>query len=190
MELFASPCSSRLATVPGTQHPNPAEMAPQSPSSKCWGTQSPHGGRRGWWGLSSKGAVCPCPSPLPGGCSQQPQPHMCTHWARRSCCHHTGGGSTFPSRLKSSFYLWKRQLEPGRPLPDSPAEPARATAGYHGDSIHPAWKVNPNPIVPKAAGTRRDPSRAAGSRGQPRRAGAPRQRRWPGRRRSNGSECP
>lgn len=89
----------------------------------------------------------PLPIPIPGGCSEQPQPHMCPQWARRSCCHHTGGGSTFPSWLKSSFYLgkdgWSRADLPQTALPSIPRP---GTTGA--PSILPGKSV-PAPPCPK-----------------------------------------
>lgn len=129
---------------PGTQHPNPAETAPQSPSNKSWGTQFPHRGRRrGWWGLSSGGGCLPIPSSR-GNAVSSPSPAG-VHTGQEELLPPHRWRQHLPQLAKIKLLSLEKAAGAGQSSPRQPchpstpkaAEPARPTAGHHGGSILP-----------------------------------------------------
>lgn len=144
------------------------------------------------------GGCLPLPIPSSQGEAVSSPSPTCVHTGKKSLLPLHKWRQRLPQLAKIKLLSLEKaagagQISPRRPChPSTPraAEPAHPTAGYHGDSIPPG-KCVLAPLCPLLlGGTRCHPFRAARSRGQSRRAGDPRQRRWPGERRSNGSECP
>lgn len=102
------------------------------------------------WGLSA-----PAHPQFPGGCSDQPQPHV-SILGKKKLLPPRRWRQHLPQLAKIKLLSLEKAAgagqssprQPCHPSTPNPAEPARPTAGYHRDSILPG-KCVPAPLCPK-----------------------------------------